>query len=123
MMLKTITTSDLRGGIGRILNEVGYGGVHYLVSKSGQPTVAIISVGDYRLLERAKRQQAPESLRATLTSLRERGGELDAQELAKLVEEARAEYYRVQSGGSDAHWGAPGHERAGQWPDPPGPAQ
>ena len=101
-MLKTITTSDLRTRVGRVLNEVGYGGVQYLVSRSGQPTVAIISVEDYRLLQATKRQQAVESLRATLASIRERNQGLDTDELARLVEEARADYYHVQSGASDA---------------------
>jgi prevent-host-death family protein len=99
---KTITTSDLRTRVGHVLNEVGYGGVPYLVSKSGQPTVAIISMEDYRLLQAAKRQQAAESLRARLVSLRERNRELDVDELTKLVEEARADYYHTQSGVPDA---------------------
>jgi prevent-host-death family protein len=96
-MLKTITTSDLRAHIKRVLNEVGYGGVQYLVEKFGEPTAAIISVEDYRLLQETKRQQATDSLRDTLTSLRARSRAIEAGELDALVEEARSEFYRLQS--------------------------
>lgn len=100
-MEKTITTSDLRAHVKRVLNEVGYGGVQYLVEKSGEPTAAIISIEDYRLLEAAKRQQAVDSLRDTLAGLRERARDLDANELDALIKEARNEFYRLQSGSSD----------------------
>jgi prevent-host-death family protein len=99
-VLKTISTSDLRNHVKRVLNEVGYGGVHYLVEKFGEPTAAIISVEDYRLLQAAKRQQAANSLRDTLARTRERTQELDARELDGLIEEARAEFYEMRSGGS-----------------------
>lgn len=101
-MLKTITTSDLRTRIGRVLNEVGYGGVQYLVSKSGQPTVAIISLEDFRLLQAARKQQAGDSLRATLANIRERNRDVDAEQLTTLIEEARTVYYKTQSGEPDA---------------------
>lgn len=100
-MEKTITTSDLRAHVKRVLNEVGYGGVQYLVEKSGEPTAAIISIEDYRLLEAAKRQQAVDSLRDTLAGLREQARGLDANELDALIKEARNEFYRLQSGSSD----------------------
>ncbi len=102
-MLKTISTSDLRAHVKRVLNEVGYGGVQYLVEKFGEPTAVIISVEDFRLLQAAKRQQAADSLRDTLTSLRARDRGLDAGELDALIEEARAEFYQLRSGGSNAH--------------------
>jgi prevent-host-death family protein len=101
-MLKTITTSDLRTHVKRVLNEVGYGGVQYLVEKFGEPTAAIISVEDFRVLQAAKRQQGADSLRATLTALRARNRDLDAGELEALIEEARAEFYRSRSTGADA---------------------
>jgi prevent-host-death family protein len=101
-MLKTITTSDLRAHVKRVLNEVGYGDVQYLVEKFGEPTAAIISVEDYRLLQAAKRQQAIDSLRDTLTSLRARNRAVEAGELDALIEEARSEFYRLRSGRSNA---------------------
>jgi prevent-host-death family protein len=105
-MLKTITTSDLRTHVKRVLNEVGYGGVQYLVEKFGEPTAAIISVEDYQLLQATKRQQATDSLRDTLTSLRARNRAIEAGELDALVEEARSEFYRLQSDRCNAQQGA-----------------
>ena len=101
-MLKTITVSDLRAQVKRVLNEVGYGGAQYLVEKFGEPTAAIISVEDYRLLQATKRQQGTDSLRDTLTSLRARSRGIEAGELDALVEEARSEFYRLQSDRSNA---------------------
>jgi hypothetical protein len=39
-MLKTISTTELRAEIKRVLNEVGYGQSQYLVEKFGEPTAA-----------------------------------------------------------------------------------
>ena len=99
-MLKTISTSDLRTHVKRVLNEVGYGGVQYLVEKFGEPTAAIISVEDYQLLQSAKRQQAAASLRGSLARIRTRSQGLDPEELDALIEGARAEFYQMQSAGS-----------------------
>ena len=43
-MLKTISTTELRAQIKRVLNEVGYGQAQYVVEKSGKPTAAIINL-------------------------------------------------------------------------------
>ncbi len=102
-MEKTITTSDLRAHVKRVLNEVGYGGVQYLVEKSGEPTAAIISVEDYRLLQEAKRKHAVDSMRDTLTRVRARNQGMAADELDALVKEARDQFYQLQNGSSDAH--------------------
>jgi len=102
-MLKTISTTDLRTEIKRVLNEVGYGQAHYVVEKFGEPTAAIINLADFDLLQSVKQQQATASLRETLASIRARGGEIEADELATLIEEARADFYRQHSGPADAH--------------------
>ena len=101
-MLKTISTTDLRAQIRRVLNEGGYGQAQYLVEKFGEPTAAIISLEDFRLLQAAKRQRAASSLQETLASIRDRNRELEAGELDALVEEARAEFYRLRSEAADA---------------------
>lgn len=101
-MLKTISTSDLRAQIKRVLNEVGYGQVQYVVEKFGEPAVAIINLEDFRLLQVAKQQEATASLRQTLVELRARNQQLDAEELQALIEEARDEFYH-HSRESDAH--------------------
>jgi prevent-host-death family protein len=102
-MLKTISSSDLRTQIKRVLNEVGYGQVLYVVEKFGEPTAAIISMEDFRLLQAARQQQATASLREIITSLRARSRELDTDELDALIEEARTEFYHLRSSQADAH--------------------
>lgn len=97
-MLKTITTTDLRAQIKRVLNEVGYGQVQYLVEKFGEPTAAIINLEDFRLLQAAKAEQEAGSLRETITALRARTEPLPAGELEALIEEARAEFHNLQRG-------------------------
>jgi len=95
-MLKTISSSELREQIKRILNEVGYGQSQYVVERYGEPTAAIVSIEDLRLLQEIRQQEAKTSLRETIAGIRERGGGLDPVELDTLVKEARAEYYELR---------------------------
>jgi prevent-host-death family protein len=104
-MLKTISSSDLRAQIKRVLNEVGYGQTQYVVEKFGEPTAAIVSMEDFRLLQAARQQQATASLQEVVANIRSRSRQLeplDEQELDILIEEARAEFYRLQSSQTDA---------------------
>jgi len=101
-MLKTISTSDLRAQIKRVINEVGYGQAQYLVEKFGEPTVAIVNLEDFRLLQAARQQQAAASLRETLAGIRGRSRDLDAAELDALIEKARSEFYHTQGGLANA---------------------
>ncbi|HFD40496.1 MAG TPA: type II toxin-antitoxin system Phd/YefM family antitoxin [Anaerolineae bacterium] len=101
-MLKTISTTELRTQIKQVLNEVGYGQAQYVVKKFGDPMAAIINLTDFDLLQTVKQQQAASSLRETLTSIRARGGKIEADELETLIEDARADFYR-QSGQADVH--------------------
>ena len=100
-MLKTISSSDLRAHIKRVLNEVGYGQVQYVVEKFGEPTAAIISIDDFRLLETAKQQQATRSLQELIAGIRARGQGLDPDELDALIEEARADFHDLGRRPSD----------------------
>jgi prevent-host-death family protein len=84
-MLKTISTTELRAEIKRVLNEVGYGQSQYLVEKFGEPTAAIINLEDFRLLQAVKERQAAGSLRETLAGIRQRGEDLAPGELDKLI--------------------------------------
>jgi prevent-host-death family protein len=95
-MLKTISTTDLRAQIKRVLNEVGYGQTQYLVEKFGEPTAAIINLEDFRLLQAAKAEQEASSLRETIAGLRARTEPLAAGELETLIEEARTEFYHLR---------------------------
>jgi len=97
-MQRTISSSDLRAQIKRVLNEVGYGKTQYIVEKFGEPTAAIISIEDFRLLQAIREQRAAASLQEIVAGIRSRAEEVDAGELDDLIEEARAEFYSLQSG-------------------------
>ena len=101
-MLRTISTSNLRDQIKRVLNDVGYGNAQYIVEKFGEPTAAIISMEDFRLLQATKQQQATASLREIVADVRDRARQIDAGELEGLIEEARAEFYHLRSRQPDA---------------------
>ena len=101
-MLRTISTSNLRAQIKRVLNDVGYGNAQYIVEKFGEPTAAIISLEDFRLLQATKQQQATASLREIIADIRDRAQRIDASELEGLIEEARAEFYHLRSRQPDA---------------------
>jgi prevent-host-death family protein len=100
-MLKTISSSDLRAHIKRVLNEVGYSRTQYIVEKFGEPTAAIISMEDFRLLQSARQQQATSSLQELIAGVRAHSQSFDADELENLIEEARAEFHARHSGQSD----------------------
>ena len=93
---RSISTTELRAEIKRVINEVGYGQTPYIVEKFGEPLAALISMDDYRLLVAIKEQEATASLRETVAALRSRASELEPAELDSLIEEARAEYHLRQ---------------------------
>lgn len=97
-MIRTISTTDLRIEIRRVLNEVGYGQAQYAVEKFGEPTAAIINLEDSWLLQALKQQQAASTLWGTLADIRARNRQLDPEELEALIEEARADFHRGRSG-------------------------
>lgn len=101
-MPKTISSSELRAQIKRILNEVGYGQSQYVVERFGEPTAAIVSMEDLRLLQAVKQRQARTSLREMIASIRTHGGAVDADELDALIEEARSEFYELKRQTADA---------------------
>lgn len=93
-MIKTISASDLRTQLKDVLNQVVYGDVDYLVEKFGEPTVAVISIKDYEFLQEIRRERSARALRDLINQIRARHPDLDAQELASLIEEARADFHR-----------------------------
>ncbi len=96
-MLRTISSSKLRAQIKRVLNEVGYGQVQYVVEKFGEPTAALISIEDFRFLQTVRQQQATSSLQEIIAGIRARSRQLDPDELGGLIEEARTEFYHLRS--------------------------
>ena len=101
-MPKTISSSELRAQIKRILNEVGYGQSQYVVERFGEPTAAIVSMEDLRLLQAVKQQRAESSLRETVAAIRRRSREVEAADLDALIEEARSEFYELERQTRDA---------------------
>ena len=91
-MIKVISSSELRAGIKRILNEVGCGQNQYIVERFGEPMAAVISIDDLCLLQAIKQQRAKTSLREIVTSIRARGNDLGPGELNSLIEEARFDF-------------------------------
>jgi len=102
MLTKSISSSELRAQIKQVLNEVGYGQAQYIVKKFGEPTVAIVNLKDFRLLQSVRKQQATSSLREIIAGIRARSDQVDPDELGDLIEEARAEFYQLRSRQSDA---------------------
>jgi prevent-host-death family protein len=96
-MPKTISSSDLRAQIKRVLNEVRYGHSQYIVEKFGEPAAAIVSLEDFRRLQGAKKEQATASLQALIADIRARGSGLEPDDLDDLIEEARTEFHRMSS--------------------------
>ncbi|MBS1250614.1 MAG: hypothetical protein MAG431_02208 [Chloroflexi bacterium] len=96
-MPTVISSSELRTGIKQVLNEVGYGQKQYIVERFGEPTAAVISIKDLRLLQAVKEQQADTTLKDTVASIQARTKDLDANELNSLVEEARSEFYDLEN--------------------------
>lgn len=96
-MTEVISSSQLRSEIKRVLNEVGYGQSQYIIERFGEPTAALISIDDLRLLQAAKKKQSKASLQQTIDLLRSHGGEIDPSELDSLIEEARSDFYDGQN--------------------------
>ena len=102
MTVKSISSSDLRSQIRKVLNEVGYGHTRYIVKKFGEPTAAIVSLEDFDFLQSLRQQQATSSLKKIIADIRARSASVDSDELSNLIEEARAEFYRLRSHSSRA---------------------
>jgi prevent-host-death family protein len=95
-MLRTISSSELRAQLKRVLNEVAYGRAQYIVEKFDEPVAAVINIGDYRILQSAKQQMASSSFQEMIDDIRSRHQQVDADELGALVEEARDQFYDQQ---------------------------
>jgi len=49
-MARTIGITEARQGFSELVNEVAYGGEHYLVERRGKPLVALIGADEYHQL-------------------------------------------------------------------------
>lgn len=51
-MIRRISATDARVGFGKLLQDVAEGGDTVLVERSGQPQAVVVSVDEYRRLQR-----------------------------------------------------------------------
>ena len=109
-MLKTITSSDLQVQVRQVLNEVGYGHNQYIVEKSGEPTAAIISMADFRLLQEMRQAQTVSSPAGGFETVRQMRSEWKPDDLALLIEQARQVNTAIESG----QMGTIGHDQLKQ---------
>ena len=96
-MQKTISATDLRTRIKKVINEVGYGQSQYVIEKFGEPTAAIINMDDYALLQAIQQPQVAGSFANVLDNIRSRNQNVDLNEINALVEEARSAFFEQQS--------------------------
>ena len=97
-MTKTISSSDLRAHIKRVLNEVGYAHAQYIVEKFNEPIAAVVSLEDFRQLQAARESQACDSFQEIIKEVRSRDGQLSPDEMVDLVENVRAEFHERKRG-------------------------
>lgn len=53
-----VTMTELRQGLGELVNRAAYGGEHVVLMAHGAPKAAIVSIEDLRLLSRVREQEA-----------------------------------------------------------------
>ncbi len=56
-----VTMTELRQGLGELVNRAAYGGEHVVLMAHGAPKAAIVSIEDLRLLSRIRDQEASPS--------------------------------------------------------------
>ncbi len=95
-MQRTISATNLRTRIKRVINEVGYGQNQYVIEKFGEPTAAIINMDDYALLQAIQQPEVINSFADVLDNIRLRNQDIDLDEINGLVEEARSAFYESQ---------------------------
>ena len=95
-MQRTISATNLRTRIKRVINEVGYGQNQYVIEKFGEPTVAIINMDDYALLQAIQQPEVADSFSDVLDNIRSRNQDVDLDEINTLVEEARSLFFESQ---------------------------
>lgn len=88
---KTISTLDVRKGLGDILNRAAYGGESFVVERKGRPVAAVVPVERLQKLERIE-EDARQWLREFFARPREPISEEEADRLAlEAVQEVRRE--------------------------------
>jgi prevent-host-death family protein len=55
--MQTITAKEARDGLAEVINQVAYGGEHYVLTRRGSSLVAIIPFRELEFLERMMKEQ------------------------------------------------------------------
>lgn len=71
--MKPVTTAEARKHMSELLNRAAYGGESFVVTRHGNPLVAIVPVGDATLLERLRGLLARKDYEAALEAVSEAG--------------------------------------------------
>lgn len=71
--MKPVTTAEARKRMAELLNRAAYGGERFVVTRHGNPLVAIVPVGDAALLERLRDLLERKDYEAALEAVSELG--------------------------------------------------
>jgi prevent-host-death family protein len=100
LMAKRVSAREARAHFAEITDRVRYTGEPVIVEKQGKPSVALVSLSDFDILERLRRQKAAgDFARLAGQAAREAGGpEPSEEEIVESVKRAREELYRERYG-------------------------
>ncbi len=99
-MAKRVSAREARSHFAEITDRVRYTGEPVIVEKQGQPFVAMVSLSDFDIVERLRREKAAgEFVRLAGQAAREAAGpEPSEEEIVESVKRTREELYRERYG-------------------------
>ena len=99
-MARRVSAREARAHFAEITDRVRYTGEPVIVEKQGQPSVAMVSLSDFDILERLRRQKAAgDFTHLAGQAAREAGGpEPSEEEIVESVKSARKGLYRERYG-------------------------
>ena len=100
MMAKRVSAREARAHFAEVTDRVRYTGEPVIVEKQGQPAVAMVSLDDFDLLERIRRDKAVgEFTRSARRAAQQAGGAGPSEEeIVASVKRTREELYRDRYG-------------------------
>jgi prevent-host-death family protein len=100
-MAKRVSAREARSHFAELTDRVRYTGEPVIVEKQGQPFVAMVSLSDFDIVTRLRRQKATgEFVRLASQAAREAGGpEPSEEDIVESVKRTREELYRERYAG------------------------
>jgi prevent-host-death family protein len=100
LMTKRVSAREARAHFAEITDRVHSTGKPVIVEKRGQPSVVLVSLSDFDILERLRREKAAgDFARQATQAVRETdGAEPSEEEIVKSVKRTREELYRERYG-------------------------